>query len=211
MNPSRALESASRRVVLRYFALGGAVVLAACAGPPAPPPRLLQLPLAPPGPLLPGAGAASAGPTLELARDLALPAELDREAVVLAQDDLNLRLLPGHRWAEPLRDALPRLLRQDLGLLMGDARVWLAPAPWPVQRRLQVELNRLHWRADRRAVLLQARWYVVGTAAYVDAAEIVGSTELEASGGGSSDAEAVVRAHRAAMWQLAQRIAASLR
>ena len=56
-----------------------------------------------------------------------LPEVLERDALLMPQGQAGLEALQGHRWAEPLRDAVPRLLRQDLATLLGEARVWSAP------------------------------------------------------------------------------------
>ena len=122
----------------------------------------------------------------------------------------GIRLLHGHRWAEPLRDALPRLLRDDLarfvpGLWTGPA----GPAPPNVATagRVQVELLALQGSLPRRQVTLAARWVVTPagalTAPRADRADLtVPWTEVSP--------ESLVVAQRVAMWRLAQRIAASL-
>ena len=47
--------------------------------------------------------------------------------MLLRQGAASLQPLGAARWAEPLRDAVPRLLRQDLATLLGPAQVWSAP------------------------------------------------------------------------------------
>jgi hypothetical protein len=122
----------------------------------------------------------------------------------------GLQALDGHRWAEPLRDAVPRLLRQDLAALLGEARVWTAPLPAGVAptRQLRVELLALQATADRGAVSLQARWSLADPAGaappWVEAAQF----EVPSAG---PEPDALVAAHRLALWRLAERIAASLR
>ena len=189
-----------------------ALALGGCMSPgPAAPLRLLQLPLAAPQEAAPIRSAAA--PVWALARDVALPASLDRDAVVVASSDTALRTLPATRWAEPLRDAVPRVLRHDLGLLRADDRVWLASAPVAGARVLRVEVQQLQWRSDLGAVQLHARWWW-GDAVRGDASGGVGQTgqaslQVAAEGGGTDEAQALVRAHRQALWLLAQRIAAS--
>jgi uncharacterized lipoprotein YmbA len=141
--------------------LAGAALLAGvgCASP-TPPPRLYRLASGP---------SSTADPTTpfstevwELAPRVVLPEYLDRETLVTARGVTGLDALAGHRWAEPLRDSLPRLLREDLSRRRGESAVWLAPAPAGLQvdRRLQVELQTLLATEDLAAVTLQARWWL---------------------------------------------------
>ncbi|MCK7494324.1 MAG: PqiC family protein [Comamonadaceae bacterium] len=55
-------------------------------------------------------------------RRVTLPEYLERDAIVVASG-ARLETLDGERWAEPLRDALPRLLRADLEALRGPGSV----------------------------------------------------------------------------------------
>lgn len=227
--PGRTVRLTVMRRVLRAVVLGAlgpaalALMLGGCLGPgPAAPLRWLQMPLEVPlqASQATAAPAASAStPVWALSRDVALPASLDRDAVVVASSDTELRTLPGTRWAEPLRDAVPRLLRHDLGVLRGDDRVWLAPAPVGDARVLRVELQQLQWRSDRGVVQLQARWWLGEGRPAPGAAQAAGTAppgqagqatlEVPAATAGTDEGQALVRAHRQALWLLAQRIAAS--
>jgi len=135
-----------------------------------------------------------------------LPEVLERDALVLAQGQSGVQTLPGHRWAEPLREAVPRLLRQDLALRMGDARVWAAavPAGVVVTRQLRVEVLLLQTAADRNAVQLQARWTLSDPLGRTP--PLVRMTQLSVpSSSGTPDAWVV--AHRLALWQLSEQVA----
>ena len=118
-----------------------ALALLVACGTPQPAPRLYQLRAAPPVPLV-------AQPSTQVVHMLAvtLPELLERDALLIPQGQAGLDALSGHRWAEPLRDAVPRVLRQDLAALIGEARVWTAPLPAGVAltRRLRVEILLLH-------------------------------------------------------------------
>jgi uncharacterized lipoprotein YmbA len=144
----------------------------------------------------------------ELGAGVPLPESLDREAIVVAQGDSGLQALFGHRWAEPLRDSVPRLLRHDLGLLRGEDRVWIAPAPagLVVARQLRVEVLSLLASADRSTLQLQARWWLVDPSAR--AAPVTGQARLAVPIAGAAVDDVVV-AHRLALWRLAERIAAT--
>ena len=182
-------------------------LLGACANN-APAPALYQLRAEPPVAVAAASPAvASAGtPVLQLLLPVALPEVLDRDALVVAQGVAGVQALPGHRWAEPLRDAVPRLLRQDLALLLGEARVWIAPVPAGVvvTRQLRVEVQVLQTVADRSAVALQARWTLSDPLGRT--APVVQTTQLNVPTGGSEPG-AWVAAHRLALWRLAEQVA----
>ena len=84
---------------------------------------------------------------------------------MVASGAAGLEPLTGHRWVEPLRDAIPRLLVADLAVLRGPGLVWRAPVPPGVNpaRRLRVEIVTLIADAERRSLRLQARWWLNDT------------------------------------------------
>ena len=137
-----------------------------------------------------------------------VPEYLDREAILLPQGQTGLLALSGHRWAESLRDAVPRVLRQDLATLRGEDRVWTAPVPTgvPVQRLLRVELLALEADADRASVRLQARWALSDPQGRVPPRH--DSIGLRVPSQGSA-IDSLVAAHRVALWRLAERISAA--
>ena len=190
---------------LAALAVVGAVLLAACASP-SPPPALYQLRGAPPVPVqtVPGTQ------VLQLLQPVALPEALQRDSLLLPQGQAGLQALPGHRWAEPLADAVPRLLRQDLAALLGESRVWAAPLPAGVAitRQCRVEILSLLATPDRAAVVLQARWTLSDpTGRNVP---VVTTTQISASTSGP-DVDALVTAHRVALWRLAEQVAQAVR
>ena len=204
MKPITAL---SRRHALRAMAAIGPVawVVSACGS--SPPVQLYRLHTAPPQPV---AAAAAGGPTLQLMLPVRVPDYLDREAILLPQPGSGVLALSGHRWAESLRDAIPRVLRADLAALLGEGSVWTTPLPpgLDAERQLRVELLALEADADGRGVRLQARWiWTDARGRSVPRAELA-QLQVPATGG-SSSIGAVVDAHRLALWQLAVHIAAS--
>jgi uncharacterized protein len=159
----------------------------------------------------PPAPAAPAGPAnnevWELSPSVRLPGALDRDTLLVESGAAGLQPLVGHRWAEPLRDSVPRLLLQDLQRLRGAGRVWGAPAPAgvAVARRLTVELLVLQADAARRNLRLRARWGFEDVAAAAAAAPQLGEADFSVDiAGGSVDALAA--AHRLALWRLAERL-----
>lgn len=185
-------------VLMGFSALA---LLGACAST-TPAPSLYQLRAEPPVAVSPVPGTQ----VLQLLLPVTLPEVLERDALVVAQGTAGVQALPGHRWAEPLRDAVPRLLRQDLALLMGDARVWAAPLPAgvTVTRQLRVEVLVLQTVADRSAVALQARWTLSDPLGRT--APVVQTTQLSVATAGSEPGSWVA-AHRLALWRLAEQVA----
>lgn len=192
----------------RCFSLAAAAMLAGCAGESAPQ-RLYRLPLAvPAGEPAPRVAAGSGvGATWQLASALPIPELLNRETLLVEEGAAGIRLLHGHRWAEPLRDTLPQLLRHDLalqvpGLWTGLSAPGGAAAPGG---QVQVELLALQGSLPRREVVLSARWVVTRSAAAPRAFRAEQAVPWS-----DGSVESLVVAQRVAMWRLAQRIAASL-
>ena len=185
-----------------------ALLLAGCAGR-SEPTRWYALRGDPPAPA-PAAPslATTSGEVWELSRTVRLPGALDRDTLMVESGAAGLQPLTGHRWAEPLRDSVPRLLLQDLQRLRGPGRVWGAPAPAgvAVARRLTVELLVLQADAARRNLRLRARWWFEDVAAAAAAAAPqLGEADFGVDiAGGSVDALAA--AHRLALWRLAERL-----
>ena len=144
----------------RLAALLVLAALCGCAAAPAPEIAWLRLPAQAAEP--PARGAPT-GDTWQLLAPLRLPGYLDRDALMLpsAGDSRGavLRAADGLRWAEPLRDALPRLLGIDLGLALA-APVWQAPLPPGVvpTRQLRIEVLAFDLQPNHRSVALQARF-----------------------------------------------------
>lgn len=172
--------------------------LAGCAGTAPAPPRLLALPLAAPA----AAPAVAPGEPWQLLEPVRLPAYLDREALMLPRADGSLLASEQQRWAEPLRDAVPRLLRADLAAWRGGTRTWGAPLPQGlvVARRLRVEVLQMDLLPGRNAVRLSATWTLEDPRGAQAPRE--GTITLTAEG------ESVLAAHRRALWQLAGAMAA---
>jgi uncharacterized lipoprotein YmbA len=179
--------------------------LAGC-GTPLPPPRLLRLPDGPPtdGPTPPPPSSA-APPVWQLMLLGGLPELLSRDEVLVADGDVGLRPLPGVRWAEPWRDALPRLLLQDLGAWRGPGSVWAAPLPpgLPVAAVLRPQLLALDADPARQQVVLSARWSLADPRG--QQRPVAGSVTVSQRWAGGSDA--LVRAQRALLWRWAAAMA----
>ena len=183
-----------------------AAVLTGCASP-SPPAQLYQLRSEPPSAVTPAPAAGA--PALQLLPP-SLPELLERDAILVSQGRSGVVALSGHRWAEPLRDAMPRLLRQDLALWLGLPQVWAAPVPAgvTVQRQLRVEVLALQADAERRAVNLQARWTLSDPSGATPAQTRTESVSAPVQG---ADVDALAAAHRMALWRLAEAMATGIR
>ena len=167
--------------------------------------RWYELRSEPPGPR-PAPPRAGDGAVWEVSGVVALPGALDRDTLVVASGAASVQPLVGHRWVEPLRESIPRLLVADLATLRGEGMVWRAPAPAGANatRRLRVEIVSLMADAGRRSLRLQARWWLSDLRTNTSTPTL-GSADLTVDlPDGSVDALAA--AHRLALWQLAMRM-----
>lgn len=202
---SASSMSAVRLALAASLAAMSAALLLACASP-LPALTWVRLPADAPGAEPPTAAATRE--VWQLMTPVALPGYLDRDALLVGAGTASLQPLGGARWAEPLRDAVPRLLQRDLTRVLG-VPLWMAPLPPGVlpTRQLRVALDALDVLPDGSGVRLQARWTVAdpqGAAApQVAMADFV-------TPAAASSADALAAAHRLAIWQLAQRIAAGV-
>jgi hypothetical protein len=152
----------------RAWLLGAALLAAACFGR-GPRPELFTL--------APGAGAPLAAlPELGLVvGPLELPRYLDRPEIVTRD---GARLLPadGRRWGGSLRNDVLRVVSDDLGTLLGTARVAYFPnePAFDVDYRVRLDLREFA-AVPGGPLALRLHWTVVGSdgrALAVDASEI---------------------------------------
>ena len=106
---------------LRAVLAGAALALGGCAAP-LPPPTLYALESTP---LAAAAGApfrgtVAIGPT-------SVAELIDRSQIVQRTAPNRIEVLDAHRWAEPLRAAVPRVLAAQLAARLGEPRVAVAP------------------------------------------------------------------------------------
>lgn len=205
--PTRSLSRFAAGPALGCAAgLAALMLVTGCATAP-PPVQWLRLPTqAPDAPVAPAASRATSATTWQLMMPVLLPGHLDRDALLVPQGRASLQRLGGARWAEPLRDVVPRLLRKDLAQWLG-APLWVAPLPPGVRpaRQLRLEISALDVGDDGRSVRVEARWSLADPAGATPPQAGEASFSTPADG---VDADALALAHRRALWQLAQRIAA---
>lgn len=179
--------------------------LAGCAG--SPPPRYVLDPL----PATDQGADTGKGVTIGIGK-IALPAYLDRLPIARRKGNRVL-LDENQRWAEPLTDAVPRVLAANLSVSLPSAS--FLQQPWTQQNRpdwkLFVRVNRLE-TVDDLAVELDARWSVLDRGGKVVLNGYSALAEPLPGGGlDSGDLTAVVKAHNAALATLSQKISEDLR
>lgn len=181
-------------------------VLAACSSNPVPPLQWVALPPLTSSISTPASiQSANKEAVWQLMLPVTLPSYLDRDAVLMRDGSSSLLPIAGARWAEPLRDGVPRILRQDLGTLFGDAQVWAAPLPSGLTptRQLRVDITSLE--ANPQKVTLQARWLITDPQG-IRAPQVVTQNFEQALSVQGSRADAIGMGYRQILWQLAQAI-----
>jgi hypothetical protein len=119
--------------------------------------------------LSPASGAAS-GPALASLPDLGLavgpidfPRYLDRAEIVTRDGSHRLVLADVHRWGGSLRSDILRVVADDLGRLLGTARVAIYPAEprFPAAFRVLLDIREFEGIAGG-TVVLRVRWTIAG-------------------------------------------------
>ena len=196
-----------RRELLLMLA---ATALVGCASRDTPPRRLYGLTGTPALPA--GARPGQDGRAWVLSPQVALPELLDRDEILVAEGSAGLAPWPEARWAEPLREALPRVLAEDL---------WRLRQPYPVtlgaaqardaeSLRLVVQVDEWLARADGSGLTLKlrARWHWAALHAPAGTAlPAAGAAELTVPCGAGADA--LADAYRRSITLLAARIVAA--
>ena len=92
---------------------------------------------------------------------VSLPALLDRPQLVVRTSANRVDFLESHRWAEPLKSELPRVIADDLTRLLNQSRVSAYPqnAGFDADLRVTVDIQRLEMTAGEGAAL-EALWSV---------------------------------------------------
>ena len=91
-----------------------------------------------------------------------VPDYLDRPQIASRLSDNGLQFAEFDRWAEPLDKNLPRILADNLAVLLPSQRVFVFPWPKSVQVRYQVTLEIIHLeKASDGKVILEASWNIL--------------------------------------------------
>jgi uncharacterized lipoprotein YmbA len=197
--------------LLALAALPMIAPLAGCASRGAAPRQLYGLTGTPPLPA--GARPGQDGRAWVVSPQIALPELLDRDELLVAEGSAGLRPWPEARWAEPLRDALPRVLAEDLWRLRQPYPVSLGAGPQmdsgAESLRLIVQVDEWLARPDGAGLQLRlrARWrWAPLHAAANTSLPIPGMADLTVDC--ARQADALADAHRKSVMLLASRIVA---
>jgi hypothetical protein len=137
-----------------------------------------------------------------------LPEYLDRPQIVSRTSANRLILSDRQRWVEPLAENLPRVLAEDLSVLLGTDRILLHP--WTRERkidcRITVEVLQFEEAPDG-TVQLMARWQVMGKEGQVLLPERRSSFRVTPAAG---DQEAVIAALSQVLFLFAREIGVAL-
>lgn len=195
------------------------LLLVGCSSAPVPPTVWLRL-ASDPAPASAAAAAPSGAPATvpssvrevwQLVLPLPMPAHLDRDGLYLPQGagGALVRPLAGARWIEPLRDAVPRVLREELARRTGGP-LWTAPLPPGLvpTRQLRVEITTFEIAADGQSLLTQARWSLADARGGRPPA--LHEARFSTTPASPAAAESWALAHRQAVSTLADRIAGTL-
>jgi uncharacterized lipoprotein YmbA len=180
--------------------IGIALLVAAIAACASAPPTLVTLP-APPNPEANRAVAQSSGTTV-LLRPVVLPGYLDSFPVVTGRTGSTLIVSKDTEWAEPLRDAVARVLRDALSRRLGASRVLIAGDGRIPDADLSTEFLALD--PQQSTLRLDARWTFSCTAGH--RRSHAGRTVLEVPIDGTTPA-AVASATAQALGRLADVLA----
>ena len=136
---------------------------------------------------------------------VSLPDAVDRTPMVIRTGPNQVEIEDFHRWAEPLKTAIPRVLAANLSQLVGGARVSSGrQGGTPADYRVNVEIARFE-SSFAEGATLEATWSVTGKSG----APVNGRT-LARAPSASGDHAGIASAHSRALDQLAREIAAAI-
>lgn len=136
-----------------------------------------------------------------------LPELVDRPQLVVPDAGTRVAILENHRWAEPLKSAIPRLLADNISRLMNSDRVSAYPqhAANSADYRLFVDFQRFELTGN--TVVVDALWEIRGAK---DTRPVTGRSKMVETVG-SADYEAVVAGYSRAVATLSKEMVQSLR
>lgn len=106
--------------------------------------------------------ASSSGASLSVSvGPVTLPDLVDRPQLVIRVAKNRVELLDAHRWAEPLRSEIPRLMAQNLSRLLHSTRVFVYDqnTALDAQYRVLIDIQRFESQPDK-GVTIEALWSI---------------------------------------------------
>lgn len=91
---------------------------------------------------------------------ITLPEFVDRQQLVLTTTGSRVHLLETHRWAEPLKSAIPRLLADNLSRLLGTDRVFSYPQSASNDADYRIHADFLRFESSEDTVMIEALWTI---------------------------------------------------
>lgn len=155
-----------------------------------------------------GAAPASAATTYRVTvGPVTVPDVVDRPQLVVRAGANRVIIAESHRWAEPLKSEIPRVIAENLSQLLGAKQVstYSQNAIGDAEYRVVVDIQRFD-SALGEAVTIDALWSVRRASGEPSAGR---SLVTEPAGGGSYDA--LVAAHSRALAAVSRDIAAAIR
>lgn len=136
-----------------------------------------------------------------------IPPHLNRPQIVTRTEGNQVKLAEFHKWSEPLRANVTRVLAEDLSVLLGTDQVFLYPWPRsaPIEYRVRVDIHRFA-AGPGGTVRLRCRWTLAepaGQALRTQAARF----DVPATPG---DYDSIVKAMSRSLAELAREIGAAI-
>jgi uncharacterized protein len=138
---------------------------------------------------------------------VSLPEIVDRTQLVVQLKENQVDILEFHRWAEPLKSQIPRLMADNVGLLLGSGRVSSYPQSVGSDADIRVPVDIQRFEAEGEMVKIDAFWTLRrGSGEVVKTGRSSVSEKIEGKG-----YDALVSAYSRALFTISIDIANALR
>ncbi len=105
----------------------------------------------------------SAGYSLSVGPVL-IPAAVDRPQIVLQTGPNQVFIAEFDRWAAPLKEAIPRVVVENLSLMLGAQDIAIFPRSGPADASYRITIDILRFESlPGKAAIVEARWTVRST------------------------------------------------
>jgi uncharacterized lipoprotein YmbA len=102
---------------------------------------------------------AAKAPTFTIAA-VTLPEIIDRPQLIMPDNGSKVHMLETHRWAEPLKSAIPRILSDNLARLIGPDRISFYPQYASGRADYRIFLDIQQFEALKGEVVVDAIWTI---------------------------------------------------